>query len=219
MVSSIESSLSRVRRQKTPKLPSSSDFEIPPFYSVTLDDRRFLLADITKHKKRIIIFSTDEQLSLLFKAKQVMMDGTFDACPPHFDRIYTLHAIKHGRCKSLSSLLSYQLAFILFSLAYPCAIALLSGRSTTIYRQLFNELESQATRLQLDFNPVRIMSDFEKALIKAVRQQVSYFRMVFAHTCSVSLLVSSIASQWMLFSLLSSPIPEDPESRSCISLS
>ena len=99
-----ESSLNRVRRQTTPKLPSSSDFEIPAFYSMTLNDRRFLLSDTTKRKKRIIIFSTDEQLIVLFKAKQVMMDGTFDACPPHFDQIYTIHAIKHGKCECLFSL-------------------------------------------------------------------------------------------------------------------
>ena len=150
----------------------------------------FFLLILLSTRNESSSFSTDEQLTLLFKAKQVMMDGTFDACPPHFDQIYTLHAIKHGRCKSLSSLLSCQLAFILFSLAYPCAIALLSGRSTTIYRQLFNELESQATRLQLDFisgsDYVRLRESFDKN-----RSSTSeLFSNGFLHTHTLSLSLS-----------------------------
>ena len=26
-----------------------------------------------------------------------MMDGTFDACLPHFDQLYTIHTIKHEK--------------------------------------------------------------------------------------------------------------------------
>jgi hypothetical protein len=109
------------------------------------------------------MFSTDEQLITLFKAKQIMMDRTFDSCPPYFEQVYTLHGIKHGKS-------------IFFSLGFPCVIVLLSGKSTNIYKQLFNELETHANRLQLDFEPVKSMSDFEKALLKAVREKVIYGR-------------------------------------------
>jgi hypothetical protein len=119
------------------------------------------------------MFSTDEQLITLFKAKQIMMDRTFDSCPPYFEQVYTLHGIKHG--KSIF-FLNKTLRYIFFSLGFPCVIALLSGKSTNIYKQLFNELKTHANRLQLDFEPVKIMSDFEKALLKAVREKVIYGR-------------------------------------------
>ncbi|CAF2085196.1 unnamed protein product [Rotaria magnacalcarata] len=150
-IKSRESSLNRVRRQKTPILPKSSDFYIPLLYSTTIDSRRFLLSDITNYQKRTIIFSTDKQLTTLFKAKQIMMDGTFDAAPPHFEQVYTVHGIKDGK-------------------SFPCAIALLTGKSSNIYQRLFDELETHATRLQLDFHPMTITSDFEKSLIKAFPQ-------------------------------------------------
>ncbi|CAF4340540.1 unnamed protein product [Rotaria socialis] len=143
---SIIFSYNRVRRQKTPILPKSSDFYIPLIYSTTIDSRRFLLSDITNYQKRTIIFSTDEQLTTLFKAKQIMMDGTFDAVPLHFEQVYTVHG-------------------------FPCAIALLTGKSSNIYKHLFDELETHATRLQLNFNPMTITFDFEKSLIKAVREK------------------------------------------------
>ncbi|CAF1033021.1 unnamed protein product [Rotaria magnacalcarata] len=151
-IKSRESSLNRVRRQKTPILPKSSDFYIPLLYSTTIDSRRFLLSDITNYQKRTLIFSTDKQLTTLFKAKQIMMDGTFDAAPPHFEQVYTVHGIKDGK-------------------SFPCAIALLTGKSSNIYKRLFDELETHATRLQLDFHPMTITSDFEKSLIKAVREK------------------------------------------------
>ncbi|CAF4225036.1 unnamed protein product, partial [Rotaria sordida] len=156
-----KSSLNKLRRKTTPILPDSSDFDIPDLYSTTIDSRRFLLGDLTYHRKRILIFSTDEQLTVLFKAKQIMMDGTFNACPPYFEQVYTLHCIKHGK-------------------SFPCAIALLGGKSTNIYKQLFNELETHATRLQLDFDPTAILSDFEKALLKAVREK---FPQATHHAC------------------------------------
>ncbi|CAF3435635.1 unnamed protein product [Rotaria socialis] len=140
------SSQEAIRRQKTPILPKSSDFYIPLIYSTTIDSRRFLLSDITNYQKRTIIFSTDEQLTTLFKAKQIMMDGTFDAVPLHFEQVYTVHG-------------------------FPCAIALLTGKSSNIYKHLFDELETHATRLQLNFNPMTITFDFEKSLIKAVREK------------------------------------------------
>ncbi|CAF3852425.1 unnamed protein product [Rotaria sp. Silwood1] len=146
-----KSSLNKLRRKTTPILPDSSDFDIPDLYSTTIDSRRFLLGDLAYHRKRILIFSTDEQLTVLFKAKQIMLDGTFEACPPYFEQVYTLHCIKHGK-------------------SFPCVIALLDGRSTNIYKQLFTELENHATRLQLDFDPTAILSDFEKALLKAFPQ-------------------------------------------------
>ena len=58
--------------------------------------------------------------------------------------------------------------------AFLCAIALLTGRSTVIYKDLFFILGQHKDRLQLEFRPRQLTSDFEPALIKAVAEEVSF---------------------------------------------
>ncbi|CAF4234089.1 unnamed protein product [Rotaria sp. Silwood2] len=149
------SGLNRARRKMTPVLPTSYAFDIPAQYQVTINDVQFVLCDETLHNKRLLLFSTDQQLTFLFSAKHIMMDGTFDTCPPYFDQVYTIHAIKHEK-------------------GYPCVIGLLCDRKARTYRELFRELKHHATRLKTTFNPNTITSDFEKALIKAVVDEAFY---------------------------------------------
>ena len=47
-----------------------------------------------------------EQPRLLFTSPHIMMDGTFDSCPPHFNQIYSIHALKDNQSKLLSSYLN-----------------------------------------------------------------------------------------------------------------
>ncbi len=86
------------------------DFDIPSRYKETTGGERYLLADKIQRingnvEKRIIVYSTDEQLRLLFTSDHIMMDGTFSSCPPHFEQIYSIHAIKSDQSKLLPSYL------------------------------------------------------------------------------------------------------------------
>jgi hypothetical protein len=58
------------------------------------------------------------------------------------------------------------------SIGFPCVLALLTGRSSSIYKDLFKQLEEEAKRLQMDFLPNEITTDFEKALVKPLQKQV-----------------------------------------------
>ncbi|CAM4946602.1 unnamed protein product [Rotaria socialis] len=147
-----KSPLNRIRRLETPLLPKSCRFDIPTLYNHTINVERFLLYDKMRRNKRILIFATDDQLRVLFKAKHILMDGTFSSCPPFFDQVYTLHAIK-------------------FEQSFPCVFALLTGRSSSIYKEMLQQLEEEAERLQMDFVPNQITTDFEKALVKPLREQ------------------------------------------------
>ena len=60
--------------------------------------------------------------------------------------------------------------------------ALLTGRSSSIYKEMLQQLEEEAERLQMDFVPNQITTDFEKALVKPLREQVGkIFKILFAH--------------------------------------
>ncbi len=56
-------------------------------------------------------------------------------------------------------------------LVYPCAFALLSDKKTSTYVQMIEDLKSTAISMGTTFEPQILMSDFEKALIKAVKRQ------------------------------------------------
>ena len=103
MFTFVDHGLHQVRRQNTPNLPLR--------YRTTNDDQRYLLCDRIQRvdgvvDKRIIVYATDEQPRLLFTSPHIMMDDTFDTCPPHFDQIYSIHALKGNQSKLLSSYLN-----------------------------------------------------------------------------------------------------------------
>ena len=50
----------------------------------------FLKGDILKHGKRHLIFATEEQLQLLWKAKSWYIDQTFQCCPRKFEQLFTI---------------------------------------------------------------------------------------------------------------------------------
>jgi hypothetical protein len=168
----IESVLNRVRRNIIPPIPTTSDFDIPDFYRQTLDGQPFVCTDRFIRKKRTILFATDKQLETLFSSEWIFLDGTFDSCPSQFKQIYTIHCLKFQQ----SEFIDYSKFPIYVSrLDFPCVISLLSGKSTDIYLQLFSELEYHAERLNMKFEPRHIMSDYEMALITAVKQKVCVF--------------------------------------------
>jgi hypothetical protein len=92
---SLESGLNRTRRKLTPKLPTSNLFDIPVGYQTTASGETFLICDkMVSRKKRMLIFSSPKQLQLLFEGSMVFLDGTFQATPPFFDQIFTIHCLK-----------------------------------------------------------------------------------------------------------------------------
>lgn len=97
---SLESALSRLRRQTTPNLPKSSFFDVRNGYSVTANGAPFLFSDTLVRKRRVILFASEEQLRMLCAAESIMIDGTFSACVPHFDQVFSVHCMKYGYSKS-----------------------------------------------------------------------------------------------------------------------
>ena len=66
-------------------------------------------------------------------------------------------------------------SYLTHYIGFMCVIALLGGRSTRIYKELFSILTHHASRLGLTFRPEKITTDFEAALIKMLAEEVSFF--------------------------------------------
>ncbi|CAF1323957.1 unnamed protein product [Rotaria sp. Silwood1] len=151
----INSAVNKARRAVTPTIPTTQLFDLPDFYTKTLRNNDFLIADkFINRRQRIILFGSHEQLKMLFSAEVILMDGTFSACPTIFDQIYTIHCIKYKQ-------------------SFPCVFGLLPNRYKNTYSFLFHELKYVASQMKLDFSPKIIMSDFEPGLAGAVKSEFS----------------------------------------------
>ncbi|CAF1054091.1 unnamed protein product [Rotaria sordida] len=146
----MNSGINKARRAITPTIPTTQLFDIPDAYSKILQKNDFLIVDkMITRRQRILLFSSNEQMKMLFTAETILMDGTFSTCPNMFDQVYTIHAIKYDQ-------------------SFPCVFGLLRNRQKSTYHFMFNELKSIALQMQLNFAPKTIMSDFEPGLLAVV---------------------------------------------------
>ncbi|CAF3352145.1 unnamed protein product [Rotaria sp. Silwood1] len=161
-ITNIGHSLVHTRRKMIPPIPNSSSFIIPDIYTKDYHNHhRLLLYDSDDPKfsldqleyippsGRILIWSSDVQLNLLFNSERLHMDGTFSSAPPNFDQVFVIQAIHHGTC-------------------VPVVYALLPDRKAPTYINLFNVLFVEAKKLNKIFNPSIIMTDFEPGLSKSI---------------------------------------------------
>lgn len=102
--------------------------------------------------------------------------------------------------------LSYKfITFIfIFLKGLPVAFCLMPNRRATTYTEVFQRLKQEAIVMNKQFEPKRIVSDFETALVPAIRQEVNLFRLRsvtynFNHRVFIS--VSSCFALWLHVSL------------------
>ena len=57
----------------------------------------------------------------------------------------------------------------------PVAFCLMPNRRAATYIELFRRFKHQATIMGKNFEPQRVVSDFESALISAIRKEASSF--------------------------------------------
>lgn len=75
---------------------SGTNFDLPES-AKDYKGEPFVIADNQNPDNRIIIFGTRVGLELLYRARLVLMDGTFTSCPLGFSQLYTIHT--SIRCK------------------------------------------------------------------------------------------------------------------------
>ncbi len=140
----------RERRSTLPPLPQTrAALIIPPEYRNTLAGDRFFLYGHPQGD--FIIFATDANLRLLCSSRIISMDGTFDVVPRLFLQLFTLHTFRCGRL-------------------LPLVYVLMSQKTTNQYCRVFQEITNACQNINENFDPPKIMSDFESGLISAVSQ-------------------------------------------------
>ncbi|KII73603.1 hypothetical protein RF11_16304 [Thelohanellus kitauei] len=66
---------------------------LPENLRVTHDNAQFLMIDANVDGNRLLLFSTQQNLSLLSQITFFLSDGTYKTCPGMFQRFYKIHAL------------------------------------------------------------------------------------------------------------------------------
>ncbi|CAF5119642.1 unnamed protein product, partial [Rotaria magnacalcarata] len=125
-----------IRRQRTTETVDVKG-RLPEKLRKTYRDEDFILHE----DKKLIIFTTKTNLSILKQNKHWFADGTFKVCPDNCYQLFTLHAM-------------------MTNAIIPLVYGLLIGKSNDDYNQFFEKLFEQD-----NFQPESIMTDFESGYL------------------------------------------------------
>lgn len=149
-----------IRRQREnnndmPPIPASREDMpvLPDDFQRTERGDRFLLFDSgVGDVNRIIIFATDNAISLLAENPHWFMDGTFKVCPEIFFQVYTVHALLNNQ-------------------TFPCVFALLPNKTEESYNRFLSEVLNAVRNVGNE--PDDILVDFERAALNAANNQLN----------------------------------------------
>ena len=102
-----------------------------------------------KRARRLIIYTTDENLKLLAKSRSIYGDGTWSTAPKIFRQLYIIMGVAFG-------------------IALPLAFSLTTHRDTKTYQQMLSKLRDKMISLNADVRIKNFNIDFELAMRTAV---------------------------------------------------
>jgi hypothetical protein len=143
-----------IRKSEPPIAANLQAVDVPAAYSkivLETESEDFLIYDSgPTDPRRMLIFATNEGLKLLAASDDWYMDGTFKTCPPPFYQLYTIRAKFEGGTAT-------------------CVYALMAGKTTNEYDQMFTAVLERCMDLELDLLPRRVHLDFEHGPISAAQ--------------------------------------------------
>ncbi|KRX55140.1 hypothetical protein T09_6771, partial [Trichinella sp. T9] len=135
--------------------------EIPPHWRMSKSDRRFLLYNNVYNS--ILIFCTEENLSILSEHSVWSINGTFKIVPEWYQQMFTIHVFIAGKL-------------------VPLVYCLTVHKNLSTYREIFDNLILKAATLGVVLQSQTIICDFEFALIplmqmtfRGIHMQRCYF--------------------------------------------
>ncbi|XP_077297552.1 aminopeptidase N-like [Arctopsyche grandis] len=161
-INHLKRNVQRQRNKAQVPLPlpiTRSDIDVPTEYQITgstTTPEQFLFWDSgSGSEERILMFTTRKNLEFLKSCQSILMDGTFKTAPPLFTQLYSIHGTRlEGTDQKPGK-------------AVPLIFCLLPDKSGTTYNRLFSQLKMYIQ----DWEPNRVMMDFERAAINAVQNQ------------------------------------------------
>jgi hypothetical protein len=106
--------------------------------------------------EKYIILTSIFQLLFLSKASDIFIDATFKVAPQNFYQILNIMIYEESKTFTI-----------------PIAHVLMPGKSYYSYKKVFQDLKNiiRENNIKLDYNNIIIHCDFEKSLIKCIREE------------------------------------------------
>lgn len=146
----------RVRNKGLPKIPQTiNEFHVPQYLAKS-NGKQFLLGQYTCNNESVVIFGTKANVKRMNNAQCWIMDGTFSSCPTPFCQVFSIHVLV-GTGGGTNKFL-------------PMVYALLSHKTESCYFIFLEILKRYAINtLNTHLSPANILTDFEVAVINAVK--------------------------------------------------
>lgn len=147
----VKENMYNARRKSMPTLPRSVEEvhrALNDLQPITHRGEDFLLENDSN--SNIVILTTKTNLQCLCLAEKLYMDGTFNYCTKFFTQLFTVHGYLKGHY-------------------IPLAFCLLKTKSECTYKKCLERLVYHAAKNDLQLMPKYIVTDFEKAIQKAVK--------------------------------------------------
>ncbi|KRZ56922.1 hypothetical protein T02_1959 [Trichinella nativa] len=127
--------------------------------------------------EHILVFATGTNIRLLAAMRTWVMDGIFKIVPQWYQQLFTIHAFVAGKL-------------------VPAVYCLCTGKDIATYRYIFQALIDKAAVLEVDRLSDTIISDFETALIPAIRGYFPNTRVqgCYFHFCLLDTLIQQVLS-------------------------
>ena len=118
----------------------------------------------------LFLFTSDQQLDILFDSKFASMDGTCLKTPPHLRQIYKFYALKHEIRKEKTI---FRNIFICLLKVYRMYSLWWWIKESATYREIFFELKNAAADRGKSFLPSMILTGFETSVIAVVKTEMN----------------------------------------------
>lgn len=115
-----------------------------------LEGKIFVFSEKDFNNQKIIFLGTVSSLKLLSEADCWLMDGTFNVVPSIMRQLFSIH----GKIKNE---------------IVPLIFCIMSTKTKEAYYEMFYELCLKACEYNINLNPSRIISDFEKGSVAAAK--------------------------------------------------
>jgi len=152
---SVRSSLYKRRSDNFPRYSRNScELEVAGNFARTLSNEPFLMIDrvytLRGVEKRLLVFSTKQNLQTLSECDVWAMDGTFKSCPSSFSQFFNVLGFVQGK-------------------AFPLVFSLLSGKDRFTYEILIQDLKIKASEMEIELHPSVILKDYERCVTVVLR--------------------------------------------------
>lgn len=146
--------IKRIRSNKVKEPQTLDEINIPEDLKF-LEGELFVLDEKEFGGEKNILLGTQSSLKLLEEAQCWLMDGTFHVVPSIMTQLFSIHGYIQGQI-------------------VPLVFCLMSRKTVEAYSEVFFSLTKLACEWNIHLKPLKIISDFEKAIINTAKQFFPY---------------------------------------------